>query len=234
MNQVGDKLFFTIIFSFSFLCLYSQDCLVAKDSLVGTYTGSCKNGKANGNGKAIGADSYEGEFKAGLPDGQGTYTWHDGTVYTGMFVKGQRQGKGTMKYKREGADSTLTGYWKNDKFIGTHEKSYEIYSLSKDIVNVVVKYKNDKQSRVNFLVVNTSSSTMSLGYGSAIKMKVDNINLSTGSYQRMENYDYMKKTETILFAVDYPLHMKVNISSETIDMELFDIGSYTIEVNINK
>lgn len=235
MESASPKILFAIILSVTFLHLHSQDCTVAKDSLVGSYTGGCKNGMANGKGKAMGADTYEGEFRSGLPDGHGVYTWHDGTVYTGKFVKGLREGKGVMRYKiTDAPDSTVEGFWKNDKYTGTHEKSYEVYSLSKNITNVVVKYKNDKQSRVNFYIVNTSSSAMSLNYGSAIKMKVDNISLSKGGYQRTENYEYMKRTETILFGVVYPLHMRVAIYSETIDMELFDEGSYTIEVNINK
>ena len=36
------------------------------ETLKGTYTGECKKGKANGRGKAVGTDTYEGFFKTGL------------------------------------------------------------------------------------------------------------------------------------------------------------------------
>jgi len=68
--------------------LFSQDCSVEKESLKGTYTGDCKNGKANGKGKAVGADTYEGDFKSGLPDGQGTYMWNNVIVLPGNSQKG--------------------------------------------------------------------------------------------------------------------------------------------------
>src|SRR5437868_10788313 len=79
--------------------LFSQDCAVEKESLKGIYTGDCKNGKANGNGKSVGTDTYEGDFKSGLPDGRGTYVWINGNQYTGKFVKGLKEGKGLIALK---------------------------------------------------------------------------------------------------------------------------------------
>ena len=58
----------TILFSIN---AKTQDCTVAVDALKGKYEGACKNGKAEGLGKATGTDTYEGNFKAGLPDGNG-------------------------------------------------------------------------------------------------------------------------------------------------------------------
>ena len=54
--------------------LLAQDCKVLDPNLEGVYTGDCKNGKAAGLGKAVGKYTYEGEFKAGLPDGKGEMT----------------------------------------------------------------------------------------------------------------------------------------------------------------
>jgi len=34
-------------------------------TIKGTYTGDCKKGKASGKGKAIGTDTYKGDFKTG-------------------------------------------------------------------------------------------------------------------------------------------------------------------------
>ena len=66
------------------------------DSLKGTYEGDCKNGKADGKGKATGTDSYDGEFKNGLPDGIGKYNWKSGDYYEGEWKKGLKDGKGEM------------------------------------------------------------------------------------------------------------------------------------------
>jgi hypothetical protein len=55
-----------------------------------------------------------GEWKAGVKDGQGTYTWADGSIYTGAWKYGVREGQGTYK----GADGTIyEGLWSNDKFL---------------------------------------------------------------------------------------------------------------------
>ena len=52
-----------IVFLFLSFTAYSQTCEVDKESLKGTYTGDCKKNKAHGKGKAVGMDTYEGEFK---------------------------------------------------------------------------------------------------------------------------------------------------------------------------
>ena len=41
-----------------------------------------------------GEDSYHGEFKAGIPDGQGTYFWADGRYYIGEWKNGVMHGYG--------------------------------------------------------------------------------------------------------------------------------------------
>lgn len=226
---------------FIFFPVFSQDCKVEKKDIKGTYTGDCKRGKADGKGKAVGTDTYEGEFKSGLPDGEGIYTWANGDVYSGHFTKGHLDGKGFMKWKRPNAeDSTEGGFWKDDEYKGKYEKPYKINSVSMAVTNVIVKFKKDKINRVSFLVRNTTSSTASLNDKNGtknvqpLKMKVDNIGLSLGGYTRMEYYEYMKKTETILFNASYPMQMKLTVSSELIDMELLEEGSYIIEIEINR
>ena len=49
-----------------------EDCIVLKPEISGKYTGKCKNGLAQGTGKAEGTDVYEGQFMKGLPHGSGT------------------------------------------------------------------------------------------------------------------------------------------------------------------
>ncbi|MDZ4810202.1 MAG: hypothetical protein SGI96_18345 [Bacteroidota bacterium] len=45
--------------------LFAQNCAVEMGTIKGTYTGDCKKGKASGKGKAIGTDTYKGDFKTG-------------------------------------------------------------------------------------------------------------------------------------------------------------------------
>lgn len=108
-----------MLFIFSGSLLMSQDvCSVLVKELAGSYTGKCKKGLAHGKGKAVGVDSYEGRFSKGLPHGSGTYTWADGSVYTGAWSNGKREGKGTMTFPVESGESVLVGIWKEGKFVG--------------------------------------------------------------------------------------------------------------------
>ena len=64
------------------------------------YEGEFKDGLRDGQGTLTFADGrmYVGEFKDGLKHGQGTYTWPDGDHYVGEFFLDKRHGQGKMIY----------------------------------------------------------------------------------------------------------------------------------------
>lgn len=106
--------FVLILFSGSFI--YAQnECQVLMPAISKSYTGGCKKGLAHGKGTASGLDHYEGRFAKGWPNGNGKYTWRDGTVYEGSWSMGIREGKGTMYFIN---DSVVSGYWKDDIYAG--------------------------------------------------------------------------------------------------------------------
>jgi len=130
------QLLVVIVISFLLINIsHAQDnCLVAVEVLKGTYTGGCENGKASGKGKAVGADIYEGDFLNGHPEGKGMYTWKDGHYFIGQFKKGKMEGAGDMYYESaKGEDSTITGFWKKDKYVGSYEKPYIIHASTSRI-----------------------------------------------------------------------------------------------------
>ncbi len=88
------------------------------ESINGSYSGGCKKGLAHGNGRAEGLDSYEGGFKKGLPQGEGVYEWRSGKKFEGSFDKGLMHGKGVLTIPGFATDSLLTGYWRQDVYIG--------------------------------------------------------------------------------------------------------------------
>uniref|UniRef100_A0A3B3U8D4 Uncharacterized protein n=1 Tax=Poecilia latipinna TaxID=48699 RepID=A0A3B3U8D4_9TELE len=89
----------------------------------GTFT------QANGVKYEVGSLS-DGDFVCNLPTGQGTFTWLDGSTYTGDISRGIRHGMGTYKCPRTGmsysgqwdhvcfnsypSGNTYTGEWKNN------------------------------------------------------------------------------------------------------------------------
>ena len=111
-----------LIFSLYSSHTFAQNtCKVLMSEISGTYNGSCKKGLADGLGEAIGVDRYKGEFKKGLPNGIGTYLWHTGETYNGEWKSGLRDGKGKYVIKSMGRDSTISGIWKEDKYIGQQQ-----------------------------------------------------------------------------------------------------------------
>ena len=108
MKQVFISLL--VICSAQVLSAQNPDCKVLLDSIKGTYAGECSNGKASGSGKAVGAHTYEGEFKGGLPEGKGKYTWANGDYYYGSWKKGLKEGKGELHRFENGKESLITDY----------------------------------------------------------------------------------------------------------------------------
>jgi hypothetical protein len=214
--------------------LYSQQCEVEKESIKGTYAGDCKKGKAHGKGKAVGTETYEGDFKSGLPDGQGTYTWSNKNVFTGKFSRGLRDGKGTMTFKREGGqDSLVEGYWVKDVYIGKNEKPWKVYSKTGSVREVNAEYNPDVVRRIKFIITNTTGGVASLG-GQLPRFKVDNVVILKGNYERLTSLEsHYKSTETSLMEVAFPLRVKLQIAREEIEIEFFEPGSYTVNISIN-
>ena len=95
-----------------------NDCKVLMPAIGDSYTGSCKQGLADGLGEAFGIDRYKGKFKKGFPNGVGTYIWQSGDTYQGEWKKGRRDGDGKFTFKFKGRDSVLAGVWKEDKYLG--------------------------------------------------------------------------------------------------------------------
>jgi hypothetical protein len=233
MNKT--KLLVLLFLLSSFIYSGAQDCTVDKAELKGSYSGDCKKGKANGKGKAIGADSYEGDFRAGLPDGNGTYKWSNGSEYTGAFVKGFKEGKGTLVYKKPGGgDSLIKGFWKKDMYVGVNEHPYRIINKSKMITDVEVEYKTDPYNKITFFITNTSGGATDVREGELPKLKVDEVQAMTGGYGRLYlNDNHTKKTESIIEEVRFPIRLKAVIGTEELEMEFFEKGTYIINMRIN-
>ena len=149
----------SFIFCLWFLALLSfgqTDCKVLKAEISLIYKGDCKDGLADGDGDASGRDHYVGEFKKGFPHGKGTYDWSTGEVYEGDWRKGLRHGSGEFSFIVNGKDTTLSGRWVRDEFVGSNAKEapYKII------------YKNNI-GRLNFIYYGTSK-----GAGNDIRFRI--------------------------------------------------------------
>jgi hypothetical protein len=213
---------------------YSQTCAVEKESLKGTYTGDCKKGKAHGKGKAVGIDTYEGDFKNGFPDGQGIYTWSNKNMFDGRYIKGLKDGKGTLTFRKDGVqDSVVEGYWKKDVYIGKHENPWEVISKTGSVTKVEVEYSPENTERIRIIVTNTTGGVSAIG-GQLPQYKVDNVLVVKGFYDRKTSLEsHLKSTETTLTDVTYPFRAKLQMTREEVEIEFFERGSYTVNISIN-
>jgi hypothetical protein len=230
------QIFLVLLFAITISNVYAQnaDCSVLLDSLKGTYTGECKNGKANGQGKAVGINSYDGEFKNGLPEGQGKYTWGNGNYYYGGWKKGLKDGKGELHQFENGKETRVTGYWKKDNYKGEYENPYVITNTTSDIGRLQVTKMSSNEASVTVTVesLNNTSSPSSSGFQTSTVMTASQV--TRGSYVSKSNSALTNKEVTTFRGIVFPFRCTFNFGTSIVEIEFFEKGAWDVVVPINK
>ena len=173
---------------------YAQDCKVKTEAIAGKYEGGCKKNWAEGQGKSIGTDTYEGEFKKGLPHGKGVYTYANGDVFDGKFTKGRMHGEGKLTLA-DGEEKT--GFWEHNEYIGKFEKKFEVLRQSSKIARIAFTYKDGDSNQID--IVSTQD-------GKIInKDNIDVVNID-GFFGNVNQNPRMKS----ILSVQYPLRFTVS------------------------
>lgn len=156
-----------------------EKCFVSDANIRGVYKGSCLNGKANGYGSSKGKpynghyyQLYEGYFKDGFKEGEGTQTWfkQNGDLtwsetdkYVGQFKNDKQDGQGTetlsdgRKYTGQFRDGNYygqgtsidrngrkyVGQFKDGKPVDEAEKKYRKQAVDRAMERI---YANRKES----------------------------------------------------------------------------------------
>lgn len=216
--------------------VHAQDtpCKVLSDSLKGTYTGECKNGKANGKGKAVGLHTYDGEFKNGLQEGTGTYTWPNGDYYYGSWKKGLKDGKGQLHYIKDGKEVTLAGYWKKDNYRGEYEHPYVITNVTSEVGRVQVEKMSDNENSITVTVENlaTSSSLTRNSFQTSTTMTSHQV--TRGQYVSKSTNALPNKEITTFRGVIFPFRCTFNFGNSIVEIEFFDKAAWDVMIPINK
>jgi hypothetical protein len=239
MKQILVILFFLI--SVNNIRAQEANCKVMPDSLKGTYTGDCKDGKANGQGKAVGTDTYEGWFVKGYPEGKGMYTWKDGHYFIGQFKKGKLDGKGDMYYENaKGGDSVVTGFWKKDIYTGKYEKPYSIENATSDIGRIDVSTFKSGKSTIKIEVRRMSGGGFATSTGSTNNsiadvskpIRLSDIRVQTGIYL-VKSVNTLSDSEIIyLQSVRFPFRATFVFGNSSFEMEFFEDGEWNVTVPI--
>jgi len=219
-----------ISITFFFNSLNAQEnCKVVVDALKGTYTGGCKDGKAEGKGTATGTDSYEGDFVKGYPDGLGKYIWKDGHYYLGAFKKGKLEGAGKMYFEAaNGQDSIIAGYWKKDKYAGKYENAWvlKIKTTRINKVDARLERKTDKG------IINITSTQQSNAGNMAIA-EITNITVLTGQFINKNNSKLTNSSILRVQQIIFPFSAIFTYSNgESFQITFFEPGDYDVTVSL--
>jgi len=210
------------------------NCLVAMDSIKGTYTWACNNGKANGEGISVGVDTYEGTFKNGLPEGKGKYTWKNGDYYFGGWKKGLKEGKGELHLPVNGVDSVISGYWKKDVYRGQYEDPYKIHNNSTDIGRVGIMKIAGNQMNITVTVENLVGGGSIYSSGFTTLTRMTDHRVTRGTYQSKSSNALTNKEITTFQNVIFPFRVWMYFGNSNVEIEFFEEGSYDVTIPINK
>ena len=215
-----------LVFS-SWMLIPDGDCKVLLPKISGKYEGDCKKGKAHGEGKAIGEDTYQGEFKKGMPDGSGIYTWSTGDYFDGNWKNGMKDGEGklVLKGNDQKADSVVVGFWKNDEYFGKYENPYEVGSKSSNINKLRVMKKSIAPNQVEFIIMRKNA---------PVGISNLRINTNAGTF-----YDKKNAVNT------FPLEMEIEFDSKsatgfgaakekfTCKLKILEEGNWQITIDLS-
>ena len=82
------------------------------------FEGNYKDGAKEGLGRMTfpSGDIYEGEWKANMMTGEGSYTYKaSGDIYSGSFKEGKKHGQGTYEFAKD--SSILAGTWEEGQIV---------------------------------------------------------------------------------------------------------------------
>lgn len=205
-------IFIISVLIFFFFSGYSQEeCKVLVPELVGIYEGKCKKGLANGKGKAVGKDTYEGQFLKGLPDGNGTYYWANGDVYQGEWLFGKRDGVGIFTFQYDEKDSVLAGLWQQDEYKGPVPAKPRVNYMTGVDRYTFLKYGNNQNKVMINILQNGSTNNTIEGFR---MISSSGVNSQSGSDF---GYDYIVFPVTI--KVNYTTYNKLHTNKYQVIFE---------------
>ena len=217
-------------------CLAQQtNCIVNVKELQGSYEGECKSQKAHGKGKAVGEDTYEGEFKNGYPEGTGKYSWKNGSWYEGGFKNGVKEGDGIMHIiTASQKDSTVTGFWRKGAYVGLYESPFKVQSKSYRISTVKVEEMKTTTTpyEVEIYLTSVSGGAASIYNGGEIpKPVISDVVVNRGSYLTMDAVTNTPKSNFYYFKdVIFPFSANFKIGQEEVVIDFYKAANYKVEI----
>jgi hypothetical protein len=212
----------------------TTSCKVNLKDLIGTYTGDCRNGLANGKGEARGFHHYKGQFKNGLPDGTGVYYYDDSTYYDGEFQDGIKEGKGEEHYPRKAKpDSVINGYWSGGEYRG---KKYVTYSFSttEQFDQTQITPSSASGNTVSIEIGTTSGSPNGSALSGVVLSLLDLVSPSASIQKVTSKYVSSFKSYANYEIISFPCKLFGTLSDgQTFEVELYKAANWKIRLYKN-
>jgi hypothetical protein len=200
----------------------AQTCKVEPKDLMGTYSGECKNGWAHGKGEAKGNHRYNGNFKSGLPHGEGIYYYSDSVYHKGKFQDGVKEGKGQTYYLRNGLpDSVVKGYWSGNEYRGKNYITYNYIGGPRfDRAEFEPSSEGGKTLTIEVSVFPSDGSSVT----------VSELYSTDGSFiRKLDAFKSTNKSTAIFEINKYPVNLQVIFSTgQTMSIELYKNARWSV------
>lgn len=212
----------------------NKECKVMLASIAENYEGFCKKSLAHGEGVAVGLHTYEGNFVAGYPEGEGVYTWHEDRVYTGNWRKGQQYSYGQLDFIEDGAAKTVKGFWYEGELqvLSDDERPYKIIS-ERGVVSTALRRQGTDYADKIFLRFRRNGENM--------QNVITQLNVSHSSGNMPNQPGSNSTLEYTIEDVNFPLELFVsykipNIMNTTlidnrVQIIISEPGQYVIDFN---
>ncbi len=204
-------------------------CQAYLGGVITQYEGDCKRGLAEGFGRTIGEDYYEGRFKKGMPHGKGNFYWENGDTFEGIWKKGMKDGKGTLVLKRDGlADSVVIGVWREDEYIGTGQTERQ-YKVTRNLN--VRKYRFQKISdEINEVEIRITRNTMPFGdFADLVFNGTSGVPFNRADYRGHSGVAYPFTGNISLSA---PTQFRTSFYSVLLVYEIYEPGQWVITIEV--
>ena len=225
-----------LLAALSMQLLAQYDCKVLVKELEGQYNGSCKKGLADGEGSARGIDSYIGEFKKGLPNGFGIYTYQNGSMYVGVFKKGLKDGYGFLQRLTESGDIKEDyGWWLADSLIVPNDtKALFRIKERKGIKVIDPTLKRDKALKnevwINFKIDGVPDKTVEIHKAEISSGKqIDTRDRSLNTLVAFSDIEEFPVTFRLEYEIRQPNHFEKKQCE--VEIMLFTKGLWEIDLN---
>ena len=182
----------------------AQDCRILVEEIAMEYTGDCKKGLAHGKGIATGSGfTYEGEFKKGYPDGDGTLTFEeDGKTFTGEWKRGEVYGKGELNENGNITRGYFKGKMSGFVYMGTEKADLAGYKIIEK-----VRMEN---ATIDFVHSEELDNMVLIKIQENVVRQIDNfdiVSMTSGTVRRLDNSGGRLTAE--IENVDYPITFRI-------------------------